>query len=113
MTLKSDLLAIVGSWRLENGRWGWRTEYKGKDWLLKQKDPLPPKEYNRKLTPAGQKQKDINSSLDLGQMPSMNIKDCASQQPPPPPATSPTCCSPVPLPTPGQLQSGVKVGAQV
>ena len=23
VTLKSDLLATVGPWRLENGRWGW------------------------------------------------------------------------------------------
>lgn len=47
----------------------------------------PPKEYNRKLPPADQKQKDINSSLDLGQMPSINIKDwkdCASHTPPQP-----------------------------
>lgn len=73
----------------------------------------PPKEYNRKLPPADQKQKDINSSLDLGQMPSINIKDwkdCASHTPPP---TLTTCCSPLPLPTPGQCQSGIKVGVQV
>lgn len=24
VTLKSDLLATVGPWRLENGKWGWR-----------------------------------------------------------------------------------------
>lgn len=39
-----------------------------------------PKEWNRKLPPGGQRQKDINSSLDLGQMPSVNNKDRASPQ---------------------------------
>lgn len=43
----------------------------------------PPKEYNRKLPPAGQRQKDINSSPVLGQMPSTNIKDSASPPTPP------------------------------
>lgn len=65
----------------------------------------PPKEYNRKLSPADQRQKDINSSLDLGQMPSINIKDWKDCASPPNPITLTTCCSPLPLPIPRQLQS--------
>lgn len=50
----------------------------------------PPENVTGNVPPAGQGQKDTNSSLDLGQIPSLNIKDCAPLHTT---ITSTTCCS--------------------